>query len=140
MSTMHVTCFLYLMIVIKHGRPFFKNSSFFKKLQCGILSGPETGRSFRATFWFVFTKPRPTPSACVVLSSGCHLMQLGIVERYILLLKCHEWIRHRENIVCVHFEVNKIFLCSCDLDGFRYCLYCPTILEEVSWRLVQTTV
>jgi len=73
-------------------------------------------------------------------SSGCHLMQLGIVERYILLLKCHEWIRHRENIVCVHFEVNKIFLCSCDLDGFRYCLYCPTILEEVSWRLVQTTV
>ena len=62
MSTMHVTCFLYLMIVIKHGRLFFKNSSFFKKLQCGILSGPETGRSFRATFWFVFTKPRPTAS------------------------------------------------------------------------------
>ena len=56
------------MIVIKHGRLFFKNSSFFKKLQCGILSGPETGRSFRATFWFVFTKPRPTPSACVVAS------------------------------------------------------------------------
>ena len=81
----------------------------------------------------------PHLCACV-LSSGCHLMQLGIVERYILLLKCHEWIRHRENIVCVHFEVNKIFLCSCDLDGFRYCLYCPTILEEVSWRLVQTTV
>ena len=62
MSTMHVTCFLYQMIVIKHGRLFFKNSSFFKKLQCGILSGPETGRSFRATFWFVFTKPRPTAS------------------------------------------------------------------------------
>ena len=70
MSTMHVTCFLYQMIVIKHGRLFFKNSSFFKKLQCGILSGPETGRSFRATFWFVFTKPRPTPSACVVPSSA----------------------------------------------------------------------
>ena len=66
MSTMHVTCFLYQMIVIKHGRLFFKNSSFFKKLQCGILSGPETGRSFRATFWFVFTKPRPTASGPMV--------------------------------------------------------------------------
>ena len=54
------------MIVIKHGRLFFKNSSFFKKLQCGILSGPETGRSFRATFWFVFTKPRPTASGRMV--------------------------------------------------------------------------
>ena len=72
MSTMHVTCFLYLMIVIKHGRLFFKNSSFFKKLQCGILSGPETGRSFRATFWFVFTKPRPTPSGPVVGRSVRH--------------------------------------------------------------------
>ena len=68
MSTMHVTCFLYQMIVIKHGRLFFKNSSFFKKLQCGILSGPETGRSFRATFWFVFTKPRPTASGLMLPS------------------------------------------------------------------------
>ena len=59
---MWVNCFLYLMIVIKHGRPLFQNSYLFKKLQCGILSGPETGRSFRATFWFVFTKPRPTAS------------------------------------------------------------------------------
>ena len=56
MSTMHVTCFLYLIMVIKHGRLFFQNFYFFKKLQCGMFSGPETGRSFRATFQFVFAK------------------------------------------------------------------------------------
>ena len=56
MSTMHVTCFLYSMKVIKHGVLFFQNSYFFKKLHSGILSGPETGRSCRATFQFVFSK------------------------------------------------------------------------------------
>ena len=56
MSTMRVTCFLYLMMVIKPGELCFQNSYFFKKLQCGIFSGPETGRSFRATFQFVFSK------------------------------------------------------------------------------------
>ena len=40
---------------------FFKIFYFFKKLQCGIFSGPETGRSFRATFRFVFAKPPTTP-------------------------------------------------------------------------------
>ena len=53
---MHVACFLYLMKVIKHGGPFLQSSYFFKKLQPGLLSGPETGRSCRATFWFVFSK------------------------------------------------------------------------------------
>ena len=81
MSTMHVTCFLYLMIVIKHGRLFFKNSSFFKKLQCGILSGPETGRSFRATFWFVFTKPRPTASGPMLPSGERHRTRSDRGER-----------------------------------------------------------
>jgi len=56
MSTMHVTYFLYLIMVIKHGRLFFQKNYFFKKLQCGMFTGPETERSFRATFQFVFGK------------------------------------------------------------------------------------
>ena len=45
MSTMHVACFLYLMKVIKHSGLLFQYSYFFKKLQSGLLSGPETWRS-----------------------------------------------------------------------------------------------
>ena len=65
---MYVTCFLHLMMVIEHIGLLFQNSYFFKKLQCGILSGPDTGRSFRATFWFLFAKSSPAPRASVFSS------------------------------------------------------------------------